>query len=221
MDIEFKDISHAIKNRQVFCELNAKVSSGQCLVISGRSGCGKTLFFSIASDIIRPDEGEMLIDGVPVKNMNAQKYSEFRRNLGVVFQLSGLISNLTLEENLMLPLNRHHKDICKLEKQDRVKTIAREFALEHYLGQRTEQLSSGQASLAGLARALLLKPKAVVWDAPMTEIDDQWSQYVLDLLLCLKQQGTTLILCSNRKEVIDKLADKQLELNSKVCFSEH
>ncbi|KZN36438.1 hypothetical protein N480_17215 [Pseudoalteromonas luteoviolacea S2607] len=221
MHIEFKEISHTIKNRQVFSDLNAEVSSGQCLVISGRSGCGKTLFFSIASDIIRPDEGEMLIDGVAVKNMNAQKYSEFRRNLGVVFQLSGLISNLTLEENLMLPLNRHHKDVCKLEKQARVKTIAREFALEQYLSQRTEQLSSGQASLAGLARALLLKPKAVVWDAPMAEIDDQWSQYVLDLLLCLKQQGTTLILCSNRKEVIDKLADTQLELNSKVCFSEH
>ncbi|TQF71037.1 ATP-binding cassette domain-containing protein [Pseudoalteromonas luteoviolacea] len=221
MNIEFKGITHAVKNREVFCDLNAQVSSGQCLVISGRSGCGKTLFFSIASDIIRPDKGQMLIDSVAVNDMNAQKYSEFRRNLGVVFQLSGLISNLTLEENLMLPLNRHYKDVSKPEKQERIRSIAREFALEHYLTQRTEQLSSGQASLAGLARALLLKPKAVVWDAPMAEIDDQWSQYVLDLLLCLKQQGTTLILCSNRKEVIEKLADTQLELNSKVCFSEH
>ncbi|MCF2858108.1 ATP-binding cassette domain-containing protein [Pseudoalteromonas sp. SMS1] len=221
MNIEFKNINHSIKNRKVFSDLNVQVGSGQCLVISGRSGCGKTLFFSIASDIIRPDSGEMLIDNVSVKSMNAQSYSEFRRNLGVVFQLSGLISNLTLEENLMLPLNRHYKDVCKLEKLARVKSIAREFALEHYLAQRTEQLSSGQASLAGLARALLLKPKAVVWDAPMTEIDDQWSHYVLDLLLCLKEKGTTLILCSNRKEVIDKLADTQLELNSTVCFSEH
>ncbi|AOT08589.1 ATP-binding cassette domain-containing protein [Pseudoalteromonas luteoviolacea] len=220
MQIEFKNISHSVKNKTIFNDLNAHVSSGRCLVVSGRSGCGKTLFFSIASDIIRPDSGQVLVDGRDVNTMNAKDYSDFRRDLGVVFQLSGLISNLTLEENLMLPLNRHYKELGKSEKYRRINTLAEEFALQHYLPQRTEMLSSGQASLAGLARALLLKPRAVIWDAPMTEIDEQWGQYVLKLLMQLKEQGTTLILCSNRKEVIETLADEQLELNELFCFSE-
>ncbi|MDK2593874.1 ATP-binding cassette domain-containing protein [Pseudoalteromonas obscura] len=220
MHIEFKNISHSVKNRAIFSDLNAQVGTGKCLVVSGRSGCGKTLFFSIASDIIRPDSGQVVINGSAVNQMHAQDYAEFRRNLGVVFQLSGLISNLTLEENLMLPLNRHFKELDKGEKLRRVNSLAKEFSLQHYLAQRTEMLSSGQASLAGLARALLLKPKAVIWDAPMTEIDEQWGLYVLNLLVRLKEQGTTLILCSNRKEVINQLADEQLELNEMLCYSE-
>ncbi|KZN45322.1 ATP-binding cassette domain-containing protein [Pseudoalteromonas luteoviolacea] len=220
MQIEFKNISHSVKSRAIFSDINAHVNSGECLVVSGRSGCGKTLFFSIASDIIRPDGGEVVIDGCNVRKMNAQKYADFRRDLGVVFQLSGLISNLTLEENLLLPLNRHCKELDKAEKYSRINALAEEFALTQYLPQRTEMLSSGQASLAGLARALLLKPRAVIWDAPMTEIDEQWSHYVLKLLLKLKDQGTTLVLCSNRKEVISNLADEQLELNELFCLSE-
>lgn len=217
MEVEFKGISHCFDKRELLKDINLVIPSGQCLVVSGRSGSGKSLLFSILCGIFRPDAGQVLIDGVPINQMSKAQYMGFRKYLGVVFQVSALISNLTLAENLMLVLNQHCPEMDCAQKEKEVFDICHEFGLEDYLTQRTDQLSIGLASLAGLARALIIEPKCLVWDAPMAEIDLHWSNHVYSRLLHLKQAGTTIILFSNRQRLIEKLADIQLDLTKGFC----
>ncbi|TMP24443.1 hypothetical protein CWB99_22125 [Pseudoalteromonas rubra] len=212
MKIELRNISHSLAEQPILANISITVESGQCLLITGRSGSGKSLLFSIICDITRPQQGTVLIDDIAMPAMTALQYARFRRDLGVIFQVSALISNLTLEENLLLPLNRHHSRLSHDEKLQKVHGICEEFGLTQYLDQRTDRLSSGLASLAGLARALLMEPKALIWDAPMAQVDRHWCRHELALLKHLKEKGTTLILCSNRQELIVSLADQQLQL---------
>ena len=113
----------------------------------------------------------------------------------------------------MLPLNQHKTHSTCEEKQDQVSLISHEFGLDDYLDKRTDQLSTGLTSLAGLARALLLEPKCLVWDAPMAEIDLHWIGHVTNRIRHLKEQGSSLILFTNRVGLIEKMADFQLNLS--------
>ncbi|MCG7535990.1 ATP-binding cassette domain-containing protein [Pseudoalteromonas sp. OOF1S-7] len=212
MKIALKNISHCVADQPILANINVTVESGQCLLITGRSGSGKSVLFSIICDITRPQHGSVLIDDVEISAMTALQYARFRRDLGVIFQVSALISNLTLEENLLLPLNRHHSRLSQGEKLQKVQQICQQFGLTQYLDQRTDRLSSGLASLAGLARALIMEPKALIWDAPMAQVDRAWCRHELDLLRHLKEKGTTLVLCSNRQELMTSLTDQQLHL---------
>ncbi len=213
MRLELRDICHKLEQRQLLENINLTVESGQCLVVSGRSGSGKSLLFSIVCGIFPPQCGEVLVDGQSIAQMNEAQNQEFRKHLGVVFQVSALISNLTLAENLMLPLNLYFPDKSCDEKREEVQAICCEFGLESYLDQRTDQLSTGLASLAGLARALLVEPKLLVWDAPMSVIDSKWNEHLKNRLKHLKNVGTTFILFTNRRSIIERLADVRLDLS--------
>lgn len=213
MKVELRDLGHSIDNREVFAGISATVGGGQCLVVSGRSGSGKSLLFSIVCGILVPHHGSVLIDDIAISQMDNSSYNYFRQSMGVVFQVSALISNLTLRENLMLPLNQHCVDASAAQKQEKVKLISHEFGLDEYLDKRTDQLSTGLTSLAGFARALLLEPKCLVWDAPMAEIDLHWVGHVTNRISQLKANGASLILLTNRVELIEKMADFQLDLS--------
>ncbi|NQZ09680.1 MAG: ATP-binding cassette domain-containing protein [Algicola sp.] len=213
MRIELRDICHKLEQRQLLENINLTVESGQCLVVSGRSGSGKSLLFSIVCGIFPPQRGEVLVDGQSIVQMSEAQNLEFRKHLGVIFQVSALISNLTLAENLMLPLNLYFPDRNCDEKRQEVQAICHEFGLESYLDQRTDQLSTGLAALAGLARALLVEPKLLVWDAPMSEIDLKWNDHLNNRLKHLKNAGTTFILFTNRQRIIERLADVRLDLS--------
>lgn len=212
MKIELRGICHKVEQRQLLENINITIESGQCLVVSGRSGSGKSLLFSIVCGIFAPNAGQVLVDDKPVMQMNESENLAFRKYLGVIFQVSALISNLSLAENLLLPLNLYFPDRDCDEKRKEVQTICREFGLDAYMDLRTDQLSTGLAALAGLARALLIEPKCLVWDAPMSEIDLQWSDHINNRLKHLKNNGTTFILFTNREQVIDRLADQRLDL---------
>lgn len=213
MQIELRQISHQIEGRQVLHNISVVVHSGQCLVVKGRSGSGKSLLFSIMCGIFNADQGQVLADDQDIMAMSQARHLAFRQYLGAVFQVSALISNLTLQENLLLPLNLYYPAQDMAQKQHQVEVICHEFGLENYMMQRTDQLSTGLAALAGLARALIIEPKCLVWDAPMSQIDLKWSDHVNNRLRHLKNGGTTFILFTNRKRIIEHLADIQLDLS--------
>jgi acetoin utilization transport system ATP-binding protein len=212
--IELRGICHKLESRQMLDDINLTVNSGQCLVVSGRSGSGKSLLFSIVCGLLIPDAGQVLVNDQPIDEMSEDQNQHFRKYLGVVFQVSALLSNLTLLENLMLPLNQHFPERDCDQKRRDVETICQEFGLNEHTDQRVGQLSTGQAALAGLARALLIEPKCLVWDSPMSEIDLQWGSHVTNRLKHLKDSGTTFILLTNRQWVIDELADIRLDLSA-------
>ncbi|MFT4925841.1 MAG: acetoin utilization transport system ATP-binding protein [Phenylobacterium sp.] len=213
MQIELRHISHYRQQwagqQLLLDDINLTIASGECVIISGRSGSGKSLLFSIVCGILAADSGDVLVDEKAIMTMTEVENQHYRRLLGVVFQVSALLSNLSLAENLMLPLNQHFPQRSQAQKTDEVEAIATAFGLSEFLNQRTDLLSTGQAALGGFVRALLTRPKCLVWDAPLSEIDLHWADLISAKLAEAKATGTTVILFTNRQSVLDPLADRR------------
>ncbi len=212
MKVELSQVGQEVANLIVLKNVNLLVPSGSFVCISGGSGEGKSLLFSLICGVMLPQQGNILYDDITVSDMNESQEMAFRGQLGAVFQRAALISNLTVKENLLLPLNLHSAELPEDEKIDRVESIAAKLGLTRFLKLRPDKLSTGQAVLAGLARAVINQPKLFIWDAPLVDTDKQWSAKVLETLSELKMAGTTVIIFTNREDIILQLADSHYRL---------
>lgn len=212
MHIELRDISYRLGDMHILERINLTVESGECVSVSGRSGCGKSMLFSILCGTLAATEGEVFVNRLAMSQMDHEENQVFRKYLGAVFQRAALISNLTVIENLLLPLNLHFPELDEQTKLNRIHAIASEFGFYNCLEWRTDRMSMGMRSLAGLARAVLNEPKYLIWDAPLIDVDIHWSGLVKQKLMQIKDSGATIILLSNRQEFITELADRRFTL---------
>jgi phospholipid/cholesterol/gamma-HCH transport system ATP-binding protein len=182
------------------------------MVISGVSGCGKSLLHGIVCDLVQSDSGKMLFDGLTMAEMGSQAEANFRKKIGVAFQEPALISNLNIRENLQLPLIQHYPELSDHERDEMLEAACRQFDLGPYLEARADELSHGIRSLVSFTRALITGPELLIWDAPLAGIDTQWSKQIVGILNRMKAEGKTIILFSNKKQLIDEVADIHLYL---------
>lgn len=213
MKVELIQVGQEIANKVVLKNVNLAMESGEFVCVSGGSGEGKSLLFSAVCGVLKQQQGQILYGGVTLDQMSEQQERTFRAQLGVVFQRAALISNLTINENLMLPLNLHAQFLSADEKTDRVEAIAAKLGLSRFLHLRPDKLSTGQAVLAGLARAVINQPKLFIWDAPLVDTDTQWSSIVTNVLAELKSAGTSVIIFTNRADIIEQFADRHFEIH--------
>jgi ABC-type lipoprotein export system ATPase subunit len=216
MKLSLQNIYHKQQGQDIFKHLNLEVQSGECCVIKGVSGSGKTLLFSMLCDIIRPQLGYVKYGDVCLPDMDKVQYYNYKKQTGAIFQLPALISNLTLKENLLLPLNQFRNDLSYQDKLKLVEFKCAEIGLQHQLELRTDHLSIGMASLVGVIRATILKPKVIFWDSPICEVDSHWADYEIKLIKNLKRTGVTQILFSNRR-IISSLSDSVYQLKAGLC----
>ena len=171
MNLSLRKIHHKLQGRDIFNDLNLEVQSGGCCVIKGVSGSGKSLLFSMICDIVRPQNGCVVYNNVCLPDMDKSQYYSYKKETGAIFQLPALISNLTLKENLLLPLNQFCNDLSYQDKLKIIESKCEEIGLQNQLELRTDHLSIGMASLVGVIRATILQPKVIVWDSPICEVD--------------------------------------------------
>ena len=201
-------------------EICFEVAQGQCLVVSGNSGSGKSLLLDIISGLVQPDSGQVLFNQQDLRHMNKQQESLFRKQLSVIFQVPALLSNLTLFENLALPLLQHNSHLSYGQRQHLIIKACSQFNLQHYLDERVEQLTNGSQSLASLARALITDPQLLLWDTALSGIDLKWQSKIITTLKNMKQEKKTLILFTNKQRLIDDIADVHLHLeNTRISTS--
>jgi ABC-type lipoprotein export system ATPase subunit len=193
-------------------DVNIELNTGQCLIITGISGSGKSLLLSLICGLVRADSGSVRFDGLTMQQMTAKEDASFRKGLGVVFQKPALLSNLTISENLLLPLIQHYPDLSENERAAIVEDACHRFELQRYIHDRIEDLSNGIQSLISLTRALIVEPDLLIWDAPSSDIDMNLGGQILNILKQMKIQGKTIILFTNRKVLIDEMADVHLHL---------
>ena len=212
MNVVASNLCFSAQNNVRFQSASFEVTAGQCLIISGMSGSGKSLLLALICGLVDLESGSVRFNGLTKDQMTAEQESQFKKHLGVVFQKPALLSNLTLGENLMLPLIQHYPEMSSSERADRVNLSCRQFELDDYLDKRIEELPNGLQSLASLSRALICGPDLLIWDAPLADIDSIWSNRIIEILKQFKQDGKTIILFSNRKRIIEELADQNLHL---------
>jgi len=194
---------------EIFENLNFHVEEGQRVAIMGKSGSGKSTLLSLISGIIKPDDGDISLNGVSYKELQESELNDFRAmNIGFVFQNFHLVSYLNALENVMLPAK-----VCHISKpREKAITLLESVGLGHRLDHLPSQLSGGEKQRVAIARALIHNPKIILADEPSGNLDDETGNAVMDILFeLIKKNNTTLILVTHSKDVADR-CEKTYEL---------
>jgi spermidine/putrescine ABC transporter ATP-binding subunit len=162
--IEFRDVSKRYGSLVANDHLTLGIWRGELMTLLGPSGCGKTTALRCLTGYIRPDEGRIFIDGTDVTDMPTHQ-----RELGMVFQNFALFPHMTVRDNVGFPLMI--RNLPKGDRDERVAQALRLVRLEGYEGHYPRQLSGGQQQRVGLARALVYRPKVLLLDEPLSNLD--------------------------------------------------
>ena len=192
--IEVKNIIKSFDGRIVLNNISCVFEEGKTNLIIGRSGSGKTVMIKNVIGLMRPDSGEILYDGRDLLQMNKKEINLLRREMGMLFQGSALFDSMTVQENVMFPLNMFSKDSVK----DRLKRA--EFCLDRVnLGDAghlyPSEISGGMMKRAAIARAIALNPKYLFCDEPNSGLDPKTSLIIDDLIhdITTEYKMTTVI----------------------------
>ncbi|MGH7640134.1 MAG: ABC transporter ATP-binding protein [Candidatus Dormibacteria bacterium] len=193
-----------IGERAILGGVDLEVAAGELVAITGPSGSGKTTFMMVLCGLLAPTSGRVLVDGVPVVAGEGAPY-----RLGLVLQNHGLVSILTAQENVALPLQARRmpaREIA-LRSREALHAVGLDESAEHL----AEDLSGGQRQRVGVARALASDPDLLIADEPTSELAQDARRQVLELLRAQTQRGSVVILASHDEEVVAS-CDRSLRL---------
>ena len=174
-----------------------RVEVGEYVAIMGPSGCGKTTLMSILGLLDVPTSGTYELAGTPVANLDARQRAHFRnRNIGFVFQSFNLIGDLTVYENVELPLI-YRGGLSRAARRDRVSAALESIGMVHRMRHYPTQLSGGQQQRVAIARALVGDPAILLADEPTGNLDSANGEKVMELLVELNSRGATLVMVTH------------------------
>jgi phospholipid/cholesterol/gamma-HCH transport system ATP-binding protein len=178
------EVQHLIKGfggKTILNDVSATMKSGKCNLIIGTSGSGKTVFMKCLVGLFQPDEGDVLYSGENFTKMNADQKKEIRKQIGMLFQGSALFTSMTVEENIIFPLDMFTKDSRK-KKLERVNQVLERVNLKGANKKFPAELSGGMMKRVGIARAIVLNPKYLFVDEPNSGLDPQTSGLIDQLI---------------------------------------
>ncbi len=210
----YKTFARNSSNPQTVLDgVNFELKPGKTTVIAGGSGQGKSVSLKLILGLMKPDSGQILVDGKDVAQMGKKDLKEVRMNFGVLFQGSALFDSLTVYENVALPLQERTKASSD-EIRERVTKSLAQFDLAGHEDKYPAQLSGGMKKRVGLARALQLQPKFMLFDEPTTGLDPAKSLEIYRLFYKTQQEfGYTSIIVSHDIPKIFNLADQVIVLH--------
>lgn len=201
--------------------VSLEIEKGEFVAVMGPSGCGKSTLMNILGMIDTPSKGVYNFDGTDIAKYRESQLVKMRKdNLGFVFQSFNLIDDLTVEENIGLPLR--YLKIAKTLRQTRVREALELVGLENRGNHRPSQLSGGQQQRVAVARAIIADPKLILADEPTGNLDSQNGNDVMDLLELLNDQGATILMVTHsekdasRADRIIRMLDGRILDNDKV-----
>ena len=177
-------------------KLSFQVNEGEFVAIMGPSGCGKSTLLNILGLLDDSDGGKFEFNGVEVSDYNERKRANLRKqNIGFVFQSFNLIDELTVFENVELPLI--YTGVKPAERKKRVEEVLEKMQIMHRSKHFPQQLSGGQQQRVAVARAVVNNPKLILADEPTGNLDSSNGNEVMDLLTDLNEAGTTIIMVTH------------------------
>jgi putative ABC transport system ATP-binding protein len=176
--------------------VNLEVKSGEFVAIMGPSGCGKSTLLNIVGLLDNPSEGEFYFNDLEISGYNERKRADLRKaNIGFVFQSFNLIDELTVFENIELPLI--YLKYSSSERKKRVEEVMEQMKIMHRRNHFPQQLSGGQQQRVAISRAVVAKPKLILADEPTGNLDSANGQEVMNLLTELNENGTTVVMVTH------------------------
>ena len=180
--------------------INFNVEEGELVAIMGSSGSGKSTLLNILGMLDSADDGEYILDQVPIKDLNETKAAKYRNKfLGFVFQSFNLINYKSALENVSLPL--HYQRIPRKERQQLALEYLEKVGLKDWATHLPSELSGGQKQRVAIARALASRPKVLLADEPTGALDSKTSYEVMDLIQKINEEGKTILVVTHERDI--------------------
>ena len=176
--------------------INLRIDDGEFVAIMGPSGCGKSTLLNIIGLLDNPSEGSYLLNGQEVARLTEDERTDLRRGtIGFVFQSFNLIDEMTVYENVELPLI--YAGVPAKERRERVEALLDRMKMSHRAKHYPQQLSGGQQQRVAIARAVITRPQLILADEPTGNLDSAHGKEVIGLLAELNQEGTTIVMVTH------------------------
>jgi putative ABC transport system ATP-binding protein len=200
--IQMKGISKVFHTEQMethaLKDINLAIKAGDYISISGPSGCGKSTLLSILGLLDTPSDGEYFIEGVNVTELSLDQAANMRNSkIGFIFQSFNLIDELSVFDNVALPLRYSKKGFSDTEIEQRVQHCLAQVDMAHRVDHKPNQLSGGQQQRIAIARALVAQPAILLVDEPTGNLDSKSADQVMAVLSELNKAGTTICMVTH------------------------
>ena len=206
IDLEHVHVHHG--DFEVLSDVNVSFSTGDTTFIIGPSGSGKSTLLKVAAGLIPPDSGEALVGNKSWMRMSDQELREFRLYAAFVFQDSALWANMTIMQNMLLPLQHHFPRIAVEFHRKKVMAALEKVGYRERTDLRPAELSSGEQKLVSFARALVLDPMLLFLDSPLSLVDGGNATRLVELCTEFRKQHKSQIIVTNKVEFCLQLADR-------------
>lgn len=201
--------------------VNLMIDKGDYVSISGPSGCGKSTLLSLMALLDLPSEGSYKLDGIDVSQVSLDRAAELRNErIGIIFQAFNLIDEVSVKENIALPLIYSNKNFSSREIDARVDECLKNVGLGHRKNHRPNQLSGGQQQRIAIARALACQPSVLLVDEPTGNLDSENGNAVMQMLSDLNEAGTTICMVTHEPRFADMAKTKLYLYDGKLINSE-
>jgi len=182
--IEFRNVTMIYDGRKVLNNLSFKVMKGETKIILGGSGCGKSTTIKLVLGLIKPDSGQILVDGEDITDYSEVDMMRVRKKIGMIFQEGALFDSLSVYENVAFKL--HEQGVPEDEVEGEVRRMLRFVNLEDAIDKMPAELSGGMRRRVGIARALVGDPKIVMFDEPTAGLDPPTARTICELAMKLR-----------------------------------
>lgn len=203
------------QNNIVLDYANLSIKAGEMVAIIGESGVGKSTLLNIIGTVDKMDEGKYFFDNKEISKYKNKAIAQFRtKNIGFVFQLYYLIPQLTVYENLDIPLN-YAKIPLKL-RDEMILNVLNQLSVEHLKNKNVDNLSGGEKQRVAIARALINQPKVIIADEPTGNLDNKNTINIMKLFHNINKEGTTIIIVTHDLEIAGQCQKVYEIINGKI-----
>jgi len=211
--IELKNISKLYENNVIALqEIDLQFKEGELIILKGVSGSGKSTILSLISGILKPTEGEVIVDGKKISKLVDHFSANYRRkNIGFIFQRYNLIPDLTVEENILLPLIP--ENLSKKQLQNYLESALSSLGIRDKRESRVKNLSGGEQQRVAIARANVNNPKIILADEPTANLDAKLSLEFIEIIREMKKENRTIIIATHDPLFFDlEFSDRVVEI---------
>lgn len=206
--IKIVNLHKTFRGKKVLRGLNLEIKKGETVVVIGQSGSGKSVLIKHMIGILKPDKGEIFIDGTEICCLTEDEFYKLRRRFGMLFQGAALFDSLTVGQNIAFGLERY-RDYSEEEKEETVRESLAMVGLKGIENLMPYELSGGMKKRVGLARAIAYRPEIILYDEPSTGIDPIRADAINDLIIQMKKEiGVTSVVITHDMVSAYKIADK-------------
>lgn len=214
-----RDVTIRYDGEEILDEISVSFPRAECTIIMGPSGSGKSTLLRAAAGLIVPDHGSVELLGANLAHVSDRVMEDLRARNGFVFQDGALWQNLTLQQNLALPLQFHDAHIDEAAIAEKIDRLVKELGGTQRLDLRPAAVSAGERKIVSFARALIADPELVFLDEPTSSVDGERTDLMIRKLRVLKDRKVTLIAVTHNARIASQLADHVLVLKAGKILS--